>query len=410
MKNVISAPLKPVRDTIHIPSSKSISNRMLIIHALSVSMASLLNLSESDDTIVLRKALDSKKDVKDVGHAGTAMRFLTAYLSTQAGEVILTGSERMKERPIGPLVDALKQLGAQIIYLEKNGCPPIRIRGGSMTGGSISIEAGISSQFISALMMIGPVLEGGLSLDLEGDIVSATYINMTLALMNACGAAASFEGNRISIPQGAYNLEDFRVESDWSSASYWFQVAALIPGSEITLSNLERNSLQGDSALTEIFKGLGVQSDFKGNDLTLSSRVVKHPAYFEYDFSGCPDLVQTLAVTLCSLGIPFHFTGTITLRIKETDRLAALQKELKRVGKVLRADTRGEWLEWDGTRCEPERHPYIRTYHDHRMAMAFAPLAIPLGRIIVKDPGVVSKSYPSYWSDLEKAGFAVANS
>lgn len=380
---------------------------MLIIEALAQSAGSLHNLSVSDDTKLLQEALDSEGYVKDVGHAGTAMRFLTAYLSTQTGHYTLTGSQRMKERPVGPLVDALKQLGAAIEYLETRGCPPLKVTGGKMTGGSIQIEAGISSQFISALMMIGPVLEDGLTIELEGHVVSATYIEMTLSLMNRCGAGASFDGRRITIPQGAYTLDDFTVESDWSGSSYWYQVAALLPGSEITLPNLSGESLQGDLALVSIFEPLGVTTSFKEEKVVLRSQKRELTGEFTYDFTGCPDLAQTVAVTLCALGLPFRFTGTTTLRVKETDRISALQTELKRVGFELTANEAGEWLAWDGSRCAPEPDPVIATYHDHRMAMAFAPLAIPLGKISIEDPGVVSKSYPGYWSDLEKAGFKI---
>lgn len=407
MKNVISAPLKAVKDTIYIPSSKSISNRMLIIRALARSGGVLHNLSCSDDTKLLGKALDTEGSVKDVGHAGTAMRFLAAYLSTQPGFKTLTGSQRMKERPVGPLVDALKQLGAQIEYLETKGCPPLRITGGQMTGGNIAIEAGISSQFISALMMIGPVLEGGLTIQLKGHVVSATYIEMTLTLMNSCGAGASFDGRRITVPQGAYTMDDFTVESDWSGSSYWYQVAALLPGSEIMLPNLSGKSLQGDTALVQIFEPLGVTTIFKEDGILIHSQKRELPENYSYDFTGCPDLAQTLAVTLCTMGLPFRFTGTTTLRVKETDRIAALGSELRKVGFVLQADPDGEWLAWDGSRCEPEQDPVIATYHDHRMAMAFAPLAIPLGKIVIEDPAVVTKSYPGYWSDLAKAGFKI---
>jgi 3-phosphoshikimate 1-carboxyvinyltransferase len=409
MKNVISGPVKPIHDTICIPSSKSISNRMLIIRALTKDFMELKNLSDSDDTYVLKNALEKNETIKDVGHAGTAMRFLTAYLAAIPGEFFLTGSHRMKQRPIGSLVTALRKLGAQIEYKENEGCPPLKIGGGVLKGGSIEIEAGISSQFISALMMIGPVLEGGLSIKLKGKVVSASYIEMTLSLMNSCGAVASFDGKTIAVPQGAYSMDGFRVESDWSGASYWFQVAALLPGSEITLPYLGGNSLQGDAALVQIFDALGVHSTFNEEGILLCSQKTELPDNFEYDFTGCPDLVQTLAVTLCALEIPFRFTGTITLRVKETDRIAALQSELKRVGFVLTADPRGEWLEWDGARCEPQSSPVIQTYHDHRMAMAFAPLAISLGSIDIEDPGVVSKSYPGYWEDLEKAGFRIGN-
>jgi len=407
MKYVISAPLKAVLDTIHIPSSKSISNRMLIIRSLAGPVSTIHNLSESDDTAVLSKALDKEDAVKDVGHAGTAMRFLTAYLSTQPGEVVLTGSERMKQRPVGALVDALKQVGARIDFLENEDCPPLRIRGGALKGGSIEIEAGISSQFISALMMIAPVLEGGLTIELKGRVVSATYIEMTLSLMNRCGAGAHFDGRRITIPQGTYTVEDYKVESDWSGASYWFQVAALLPGSGITLPYLGRNSLQGDAVLVQIFEELGVQSTFTEEGLLLRSQNIALPGYFKYDFTGCPDLVQTCAVTLCALGIPFRFTGTRTLRVKETDRIAALGTELRRLGFLLEDDPAGHWMSWDGSRCEAEQDPLIATYHDHRMAMAFAPMAIALGRVSIEDPGVVSKSYPRYWEDLKKAGFGI---
>jgi 3-phosphoshikimate 1-carboxyvinyltransferase len=407
MKNVISAPLKAVKDTIHIPSSKSISNRMLIIHALAGSAAPLRNLSGSDDTAVLRKALETESDVKDVGHAGTSMRFLAAYFSVRQGQVVLTGSQRMKQRPIGPLVDALKQIGARIEFLENEGYPPLRITGGSLKGGSIEIEAGISSQFISALMMIGPQLEGGLTIHLKGRVVSAAYIEMTLALMNRCGADASFDGKHIQVLQRTYRVGDFQVESDWSAASYWYQVAALLPGSEILLPNLSGESLQGDAALIQIFRPLGVRTSIRESGILLHSEQKEMPDRYSYDFTSCPDLVQTLSVSLCVLGVPFRLTGTSTLRVKETDRIAALQAELRKVGFVLQADPQGEWLEWDGSRCEPEPGPLIQTYHDHRMAMAFAPLAITCGSIAIEDPGVVSKSYPDFWADLEKAGFGI---
>ncbi|TFH22778.1 MAG: 3-phosphoshikimate 1-carboxyvinyltransferase [Bacteroidia bacterium] len=407
MKNVISAPAVAIEQSIHLPSSKSISNRMLIIRALAGSGASIQNLSNSDDTRVLEKALEENSLLIDVGHAGTSMRFLTAYLSTQAGEFELTGSHRMKQRPVGPLVDALKQLGANIVYLENKGCPPLRIVGGGLKGGAIQMDAGISSQFISALMMIGPGVAGGLQIRLRGEVVSATYINMTLALMNRCGAGARFEGKGISIPEAIYSVDEFVVESDWSGASYWYQVAALLPASEIFLPNLTRESLQGDSVLTELFSSLGVISSFSKLGLLIRSSKVALPKLFEYDFTGCPDLVQTCAVTLCALGIHFRFTGTRTLRVKETDRIAALGKELRKVGFVLQDDPAGEWMAWDGSRCEAEQDPLIATYHDHRMAMAFAPLAITLGKVTIDDPGVVSKSYPGYWNDIEKAGFGI---
>jgi 3-phosphoshikimate 1-carboxyvinyltransferase len=233
---------------------------------------------------------------------------------------------------------------------------------------------------------------------------------MTLALMNSCGAGASFDGRLIRIPRGSYSLQDFRVESDWSSASYWFQTAALLAGSEIKLPYLRKDSLQGDAVLVRIFHEVGIESEFDEEGLRICSRKKDLPSRFEYDFTGCPDLVQTLAVTLCALEVPFRFTGTITLRVKETDRIAALEAELRKLGFVLAADPRGAWLEWDGSRCEPESDPCIQTYHDHRMAMAFAPMAIRLGQICIEDPGVVSKSYPGYWEDLDHGGFRISQS
>jgi len=407
MKNVISGPVKPVQDTIYIPSSKSISNRMLIIRSLSEFSVGLKNLSDSDDTYVLKKALEETEAIKDVGHAGTAMRFLTAYLATIPGEFTLTGSHRMKERPIGSLVTALKKLGAEIEYLENEGFPPLSISGGAIRGGDIGIEAGISSQFISALMMIGPVLEGGLKVRLKGDVVSATYIEMTLSLMNRCGIGATFDGNQLVIPEKPYVLDDFSVESDWSGASYWYQIAALMPGSSIKLPYLIPQSLQGDAVLVDIFEPLGVKSYFQEDGVLLNSHTIDRPDSFEYDFTGCPDLVQTCAVTLCSMGIPFRLSGTRTLRVKETDRIAALESELKKFGFMLSSHEAGEWIGWDGSLCDPVADPVIQTFHDHRMAMAFAPMAIGKSQIAIEDPGVVTKSYPGFWDDLVKAGFGI---
>ncbi len=382
---------------------------MLIIRSLADSGVALENLSDSDDTLVLLKALGERSVVKNVGHAGTAMRFLTAYYAARSsGEVILTGSDRMKERPIGPLVEALRRLGARIDYMEKEGCPPLKISGGLQMGGSITIDGGISSQFISALMMVGPVLEGGLHITLAGEVVSASYIEMTLALMNRCGIGATFNGQHIVIPQRTYTMAPFKVESDWSGASYWYQVAALLPGSKIVLPNLSEDSLQGDSALVNLFEKLGVESSFNQEGVTLHSVQPKLPEQYEYDFTGCPDLVQTCVVTLCALDVPFRFSGTRTLRVKETDRIAALEAELGKLGFVIESDKGGEWISWDGTRCEPQQDTVIHTYHDHRMAMAFAPLAKPFGSITIEDPLVVTKSYPGFWKDMEKAGFTVS--
>lgn len=377
------------------------------MRALSSRGLELAYLSESDDTRVLIDAVKQESQVKDIGHAGTAMRFLTAFLACGNKKVVLTGSDRMKQRPVGALVDALRELGAEIVYLENEACPPLEISGGLKKGGHITVDGGISSQFISALMMIGPVLDGGLHIALSGDVVSSTYIRMTLALMQKGGIAASFDGREISIKQGAYSFDRFVVESDWSGASYWYQIAALMPGSVITLPRLQKDSLQGDAVLISLFEPLGVESHFEGSSVILRSGQEVSKDLYEYDFTGCPDLAQTLAVTLCAMEIPFRFTGTRTLRVKETDRVAALQAELGKFGFKLEADAGGDWISWDGKKNQAEKDPLIETYHDHRMAMAFAPLAIPFGGLSVDDPMVVTKSYPTYWKDLEKAGFSV---
>lgn len=408
MKYVISGPSKSIQDTIYIPSSKSISNRILIIRALAGSRVQMENISDSDDTKVLRKALVKGSSIKDIGHAGTTMRFLTAYFATCPGEVILTGSHRMKQRPIGPLVTALRQLGTEVEYMEMDECPPLKIRGGEIKGGSIEIDGGISSQFISALMMVGPILEGGLRISLTGKVVSDTYLRMTIDLMRQCGVEATFDGRQFYVPQQPYSIDSFKVEADWSGASYWYQIAAFLPGSQIGLPNLAKVSLQGDAILTQLFQPLGVESNFSREGVTLHSMKREVPGILVHDFTGCPDLVQTCVVTLCVMGVPFRFTGTKTLRVKETDRIAALQTELNKVGFRLDCDAEGEWISWDGSHCQATSDPVIQTYHDHRMAMAFAPLAIPLGSITIEDPMVVTKSYPAFWNDLEKAGFGIA--
>lgn len=382
---------------------------MLVLTALSSSDAELQNLSYSDDTRVLQEALGATTEIRDVGHAGTAMRFLAAYFTVGSKRILLTGSERMKQRPLGPLVKALRELGADIAYAGNDGFPPVWIQGGLKKGGSVEVDSGISSQFISALMMIGPVLSGGLHLRLRGEVVSGTYLQMTMALMREGGIDIQAGSRDIRIAEGAYAFRDYAVEADWSAASYWYQVAALQTGSVISLPYLKAESLQGDAALRELFNPLGVESVFSGGKLRLSSGPVSYRGIFKADCTGFPDLVQTLAATLCALGIPFYFTGTRTLRVKETDRIAALQMELGKLGYVLKADEGGDWLRWDGERTRAQAEPVIRTYDDHRMAMAFAPLACRFGKIIIEDPMVVSKSYPEFWTDLQKAGFSLSS-
>jgi len=407
MNYIIFPPEAVVQDTIYIISSKSISNRMLVIRSLAGSEALLENLSKSDDTRLMLNALNDTTPTRDVGHAGTAMRFLTACFAVRGGPVVLTGSERLRQRPVGPLVDALRSLGAGIEYPGKEGFPPVRITRKLTRGGEVTVRGDVSSQFISALMMIGPVLEGGLLIRLRGEVVSDTYLRMTLRLMNRCGIDADFSGDLIRIPEQPYRVEPMRVESDWSAASYWYMVAALLPGSSITLPGLTSDSLQGDSVIMQLFEPLGVETRSGEEGITVVSAEKTLPERFEHDFTGCPDLVQTCACTLCALGVRFRFTGTRTLRIKETDRIAALQKELSRLGFVLKAGEEGTWIAWEGDRCDPEAGPVISTYHDHRMAMSFAPLAVRFPGMAIRNPMEVTKSYPAFWDHMRQAGFRV---
>lgn len=403
----IQAP-EVIRTTIQLPASKSISNRILILNALSKSTYLPENLSNSDDTNVLKKALQSPENNFDIGAAGTSMRFLTAYLSQKEGEWTITGTERMKNRPIKILVDALRHLGARIEYLEKDGFPPLKISGRKLEGGSLQLNGGVSSQYISALMMIAPCLEKGLELFLEGEIISQPYIRMTSLLMKSFGIDMKWENNCIQIAPQSYQAIPFRVESDWSAASYWYEIMALSQKeAEIELLGLNRESTQGDSKGKDLFYQLGIETNFTQNGVILSKKTVEiNNSFLKYDFVNQPDLAQTFVVTCCMMDIPFCFTGLQTLRIKETDRISALQNEMKKLGYVLQ-DKSDNTLIWDGSTCPPKSNTEISTYEDHRMAMAFAPVALRREGVKIKDPSVVTKSYPEYWKDLIKVGFNI---
>lgn len=403
MRYKLSAP-SVVRTTIQLPASKSISNRALIINALAQGTTPPCNLSDCDDTLVMIKALAENNETIDIMAAGTAMRFLTAYLSTVQGTHILTGTERMQQRPIQILVNALRELGAQIEYAGKEGFPPLRIHGTELKGNELTLKGNVSSQYISALLMIGPVLRNGLRLHLTGEIISLPYINLTLQLMKEFGAKAAWTSeNSIEVTPKPYTPVSFMVESDWSAASYWYQIAALSKQAEIELIGLFRNSYQGDSRGAEVFSRLGITTEFthEGVLLKKSNRLVEQ---LNEDFIDIPDLAQTFAVTCCLLGIPFRFTGLQSLKIKETDRIFALKAELRKLGYILQ-DAQDSILIWDGERCQPEAQPVIQTYEDHRMAMAFAPAALRFPEIRIAEPQVVSKSYPAYWEHLQQAGF-----
>lgn len=382
----------------YLPSSKSISNRLLLLNVLSGSGVVPENVSESDDTKVMRQALDGNLEHVDVGAAGTSMRFLTAYLALMEGIHTITGSERMKQRPITLLVDALRSLGAEIEYVEKEGYPPLRIKGGNLTSGVIELDGSVSSQYISALLMIAPQIEGGLTMRLMGKINSRPYIAMTLELMSRFGAKYEWKDNQIVVSGGGYTYSPIRVESDWSAASYWYAIASLTPGREYVLEGLERNSLQGDSVVVQIAAGLGVETVFTSSGIIIKA-TGKTPENYIYDFSQQPDLAQTFVVLCCLLGVRFSFTGLESLKIKETDRITALITELRKVGYTLMTNDT-DTIEWNGDYREKQSTAVISTYKDHRMAMAFAPIAFVMGDIKIDDPMVVTKSYPRYWEDF----------
>ena len=387
---------------IQITGSKSESNRMLLLQALFPQIA-LDNLSNSDDTVSMKSGLESDNDLVDIGHAGTSMRFLTAYYSTlENQEKTLTGSPRMQERPIGILVDALRQLGAEISYLKNEGYPPLLIKGKRLTASEVRLSANISSQYITALMLIAPSLPDGLCLHLEGKITSVPYIEMTLSLLHQIGVKATFSVQRVQVfPKNDIAQTTHDVESDWSSASYYFSMVALAKDADITLSTYKENSLQGDKVLMDIYEPLGVKSMIKNNTLYLQKQALgSNP--IQLDLSDAPDIAQTIAVTCYGLGVACDLTGLHTLKIKETDRLVALQNELTKLGATIEITDKSLHLQ---KRTNPI-HPnvLIETYHDHRMAMAFAPLAL-LVPIRIQDADVVTKSYPGFWEDLEQSGF-----
>jgi 3-phosphoshikimate 1-carboxyvinyltransferase len=390
---------------IAVTGSKSETNRLLLLQALFPNI-SLANTSNSDDSEVMQKALNGDEEIVDIHHAGTAMRFLTAYFAVNDGrEVLLTGSQRMTERPIKVLVEALEQLGAKITYEKEVGYPPIRIKGQKITASKVTIAANVSSQYISALLLVAPKLENGIELTLDGEITSIPYIKMTLALLNDLDIKTSFEGNVIKVyPKQEVVAKEMVVESDWSSASYFFSLVALADTASITLSSYKENSLQGDSALVEIYKQMGVETHFEGNKMTL----VKMPDFkletLTLELNNTPDIAQTIVVTCLGLGIGCHLTGLHTLKIKETDRLEALRIELTKLGANISVTDHSLTLVATNN---INNNVKIATYNDHRMAMAFAPLALKVP-IIIENAEVVSKSYPDFWEDMEKLDFFVS--
>lgn len=404
---VFLSAIEPLQKTteLTITGSKSESNRLLILQALYPNLT-IENLSNSDDTRTLQNALEITQGTVDVHHAGTAMRFLTAYYASQKGKnILLTGSERMQQRPIGVLVDALRDLGAEITYAGEEGYPPLQITGTTLNKKAVSIQADVSSQYISALMLIAPSLSNGLTITLDGEVTSVPYIKMTLSLLNSIGIIGSYSENKITIENHKKaNPKTIVVESDWSSASYFYSLVAL-SGISVELRSYRENSLQGDAALAELYEPLGVETQFnaKNNSITLSSNNNPRAEHLMLHLADTPDIAQTIAVTCFGLGMGCTLTGLHTLKIKETDRLTALKTELSKLGASISVTS-------DSLTLKPSEITnewvMIETYNDHRMAMAFAPLSCKIP-IKVNDPDVVSKSYPSFWTDLEKMGIQV---
>jgi 3-phosphoshikimate 1-carboxyvinyltransferase len=425
---ILSKASRVAKGTIQLTGSKSECNRALIIEALSKGRVKVENISDAADTVTLAGILcgqevhgswliDHSQNTKDhepltmnhelpivnIGPAGTAMRFLTAYFTLQDEEVILTGSERMKQRPIGVLVDALRELGAEISYVENEGFPPIKIAGNiQQSTGRISIKGNISSQYITSLLLIASSLPKGLELEIEGDLTSRPYVEMTLAMLKQVGIEHSWNDNVISIAPQEYKESSIWVEPDWSAASYWYAIAALSDKAELFLPGLTSYSLQGDSVITEIMANFGITSQFKDGGVSITKEP-KEIVRKIFDLKACPDLAQTVIVVCAALGHEATFTGLETLKIKETDRIAALQNELAKIGVKLTEDNETYTLDCSG-KFIPEKILF-NTYDDHRMAMAFAPLAILIPEVEFEDAMVVEKSYPAFWNDLEKVGF-----
>jgi len=403
--------------TVGLPLSKSIVNRLLLIHHISGGEPLESLVSDSSDTIAMQELLKKISNTDpasdqyteiNVGNAGTVMRFLAALLAVTPGNWIITGIERMQQRPVKPLTDALLQLGADLSFEKREGYPPVIIRGNaSLKGGAVTLNAGISSQFISALMMLGPVLKNGIEIELEGEIISASYIRMTQALMQKAGAVAGFAGNRVIVEPTGYHKFTFAnlVEPDWSAAAFWYQVAAFSKSARIVLKGLNNRSVQGDSVLPSIFEKLGVASAYADEGVILSKADRQAAHEFNYDFTECPDLAQAVIVSCAALGIKGRFSGLKTLRVKETDRIEALKNELSRLGYAVIVIDDQIVLDGSPEKTSPSAPTIIRCYDDHRMAMAFATLALLRDDIVLDEPEVVKKSYPGFWNDLALAGF-----
>ena len=412
MSYIIKKATKELKGDIYLPASKSESNRLLVIDALLGSEdLQIENLSASNDTKVLKRALEALLRLRgtnisvtlDMEDSGTAMRFITSYASAINVKSLITGSERMKERPLSILVNTLREIGAQIRYIDNDGFPPILVEGKRIKGGVIEIDATISSQYISSLMLVAPKMTNGIIMYLKGDIASYPYINMTAHIMQHFGIEILMHENAIAIKKQSYSgRNNYIVESDWSAASYWYEMAAFSDDVDLFLHGLKQNSIQGDAIIAQIFEQFGVHSEFQENGVRLT-KSNNHCQNLKQDFINYPDMVQTLACTVAGLGISGELSGLANLRYKETDRIHALHTELKDMGITL--DSSEEKILIKKSDLKSQRP--IRTFADHRMAMSFAPLAIPLGEITIESPNVVNKSYPNFWEDLKKLGFSL---
>lgn len=408
MNYKIFPPSRTRTTTVRLPLSKSISNRVLMMRKLTPGNPKMPNLASCDDTFAMIKAFtETSAESINVGAAGTAMRFLTAYFASFPGRtVFIDGSERMRQRPIGPLVDALRSLGADIEYTGEEGYPPLRIKGTQMKGGKVELDANISSQYVSALMMIGPAMDNGLTITLKGRPASMPYIIMTLMMMLKAGIQVMLHDDTITIAHGPYRDCDFKVEADWSAASFWYGLVAVGATDSICLEGLEHRSIQGDSSVVQIYNRLGVATDKIADRETVLTRLGKTTSCLETDLNDNPDLAQIIAVTCCLKYIPFRLTGLNTLPLKETDRLMALKTELHKLGFDITIEN-NDSLIWNGEITDIQPSPRICTYNDHRMAMSFAAASVMFPGIMIENAEVVNKSYPKFWDDLTQAGFKV---
>jgi 3-phosphoshikimate 1-carboxyvinyltransferase len=411
----LQRPLLPFSAEIRLPASKSISNRLLVMQYLSGNRITIETLSEADDTLLMMDLLKKIRNYVthgniseiceiDCQNAGTVFRFLTAVLAQQPGNWVLTGSKRMLQRPVAALCTALQELGASIQYPGKIGFPPIQIQGANIHGGKVRIDASQSSQFVSALLLIAPYIQGGLQLEFQGTVASRPYIDMTLSLIAGAGISYHEENLQISVEQGEYSQQSFKVEPDWSSASYGYEAVALIPGSQIIFNGLSMKSIQGDAVLAEIFRSFGIGSHETGKGLMISN-ILEPVSSFSYNFSNCPDLLPAVAATCTALNIESTFSGLKNLRIKESDRLKALQTELSKINSNINISEKDTLLISKQKVVTTGKLVQFKTYHDHRLAMALAPLAVCCETAEIENPVVVAKSYPHFWDDLRQMGF-----